>query len=96
LSGILPFNVDDNIKLFELIKVGEVVFSAADWGDVSDSAKDLIVKLLNVDPDKRISGKKILTHPWMKEAHDKALLGVTAKIKEYNKMPKMTVEKNTI
>ena len=33
--------------------------------NVSDQAKDLIKKLLVVDPEKRISSDEILQHPWL-------------------------------
>lgn len=92
MSGVLPFNADDEVKLFGLIKEGKVGFPSCDWAGVSAPAKDLILMILNTDPDKRYGAKKILSHPWMKEATDKALLDTTVKIKEYNKKPKMIVK----
>jgi len=35
------------------------------WGDVSDSAKDLIIKLLTYDPEKRLSASEAFKHPWI-------------------------------
>jgi len=35
------------------------------WGEVSQNAKDLIRKLLNIDSEKRISAKEALEHPWV-------------------------------
>ena len=36
------------------------------WKDVSGEAKDLIRKLLTVDPRERITVSEALEHPWMK------------------------------
>lgn len=36
--------------------------------NVSKEAKDLIKKMLRVDPKKRITISKALKHPWIKEA----------------------------
>jgi serine/threonine protein kinase len=37
------------------------------WDDVSESAKDLVRKLLVVDVEKRLSADEILAHPWVKD-----------------------------
>merc|ERR1712032_530456 len=34
------------------------------WDQVSDDAKDLIKKMLVVDPDKRLTASQALRHPW--------------------------------
>jgi hypothetical protein len=38
----------------------------ADWGVISDAAKDLVRRILVVNPDARLSAAEILQHPWMK------------------------------
>lgn len=35
------------------------------WSKVSDSAKDLVKGLLEIDPAKRLSVEKALEHPWV-------------------------------
>lgn len=42
-----------------------VDFSARSWAKISDSAKDLVQKLLTVDPSQRISARAALAHPWI-------------------------------
>jgi serine/threonine protein kinase len=32
---------------------------------VSDSAKDLLTKMLELNPEKRIEMKQVLAHPWL-------------------------------
>jgi serine/threonine protein kinase len=41
--------------------------STKGWAEVSDEAKDLVAKLLEDDPDKRITAAQALEHPWIKK-----------------------------
>ena len=41
-------------------------FSGDDWDDVSEEARDLISKLLVLEPHKRLKSDQILDHPWFK------------------------------
>lgn len=50
LSGTPPFYHTDNFELFELIKTGSYKFDAPAWGSVSKEGKELITRLLQVDP----------------------------------------------
>ena len=51
LSGVAPFFHENTFNLFELIAKGQYDFGAPVWEEVSEEAKDLIKKLLVVDPD---------------------------------------------
>lgn len=35
------------------------------WRKRSDECKDLVVKMMTVDPKKRITSKEALNHPWI-------------------------------
>jgi len=65
LSGMPPFYDDDHFKLFDIIKKGEYDFNDIVWTCVSDEAKDLIERLLVVDPNDRITAEEIMDHPWV-------------------------------
>lgn len=65
LSGTPPFYHEDNFELFEIIKQGAFDFSAPAWKEISSEAKDLITRLLTVDPDQRISAEEIRKHSWI-------------------------------
>ena len=39
------------------------------WDQKSKEGKDLIQKMLVVDPDKRISAQDVLNHDWFKKTH---------------------------
>jgi len=86
LCGFPPFYDDDNDKLFELIARGKVEFPSPYWDNISDQAKDLIRKLLTVDPKKRPRADDVLAHTWMvgDATPRKNLPNITDKIREYN------------
>jgi len=65
LSGQLPFYDEDQFELFERIKNGDYNMKDPVWENVSSHAKDLVKKLLVVDPASRITDKDISTHPWI-------------------------------
>lgn len=35
------------------------------WEKVSDLAKDLVLRMLHLDPNRRITAKEIVIHPWL-------------------------------
>jgi len=68
LCGFPPFHDDgNNLKnLYRQIRAGKYSFPAKYWGNVSESAKDLIRKMLEVKPTKRIKSVEILQDKWIK------------------------------
>lgn len=57
-------------KYYARIKRGLFSFEKPEWKAVSREAKDLVSKLLVVDPTKRLSATEALMHPWVTgEAH---------------------------
>ena len=65
LSGGPPFYNPDQFEMFEKIKRAEYSFEALSWQGVSAEAKDLITKLLVADPEQRLTGEQIMSHPWI-------------------------------
>nr|DBA17666.1 TPA: hypothetical protein GDO54_003080 [Pyxicephalus adspersus] len=65
LCGDPPFIGSSEEKLFELIKKGELIFSHAAWQSVSEAAKDVLQKLMRVDPADRITANELLDDPWI-------------------------------
>jgi serine/threonine protein kinase len=42
-----------------------VEFSPEVWEDISEDARDLILRLCRVNPEQRLTPKQALQHPWM-------------------------------
>ncbi|CAH0363695.1 unnamed protein product [Pelagomonas calceolata] len=64
LGGYPPFHDDNHAVLYRKIKAADYAFDPQYWDQVSDDAKDLIKKMLVVDPDKRLTASQALRHPW--------------------------------
>jgi 5'-AMP-activated protein kinase catalytic alpha subunit len=60
LCGYLPFDDNDTQKLYRKIMRGEFSIPSS----VSPSAKDLIKKILNTNPNKRYTIEEIKNHEW--------------------------------
>ena len=65
LSGMLPFDAEDNKETARMTIYEPVPFTHPIWDFVTAEAKDLIKGLLNKDRFKRISLENVLTHPWI-------------------------------
>merc|ERR1712216_730821 len=67
LCGFPPFYEEDLPALFEQIIEGRYDFPSPWWDQISENAKDLVKKLLTVDPKKRFTAEQTLQHPWVKD-----------------------------
>ncbi|XP_028294563.1 ribosomal protein S6 kinase alpha-1 isoform X3 [Gouania willdenowi] len=68
LAGFTPFaNGPEDTPNEILSRIGNGHFSltGGNWDTVSDAAKDLVSKMLHVDPHQRLSAKQVLRHPWI-------------------------------
>eukprot|EP00292_Cryptomonas_paramecium_P006336 CAMPEP_0113700390 /NCGR_PEP_ID=MMETSP0038_2-20120614/23927_1 /TAXON_ID=2898 /ORGANISM="Cryptomonas paramecium" /LENGTH=497 /DNA_ID=CAMNT_0000624035 /DNA_START=124 /DNA_END=1614 /DNA_ORIENTATION=+ /assembly_acc=CAM_ASM_000170 len=68
LCGFPPFYDDSTAVLFKQIRKGEYTFPSPYWDEVSQGAKDLVSKMLVVDPTKRFTARQCLDHPWIRNA----------------------------
>jgi len=87
LCGFPPFYDENNAALFQSIKSGVYDYPSPYWDCVSDSAKDLISRLLVVDPKKRFTAQNVLDHPWVADIHGvsgEILPHFTQEMKRYN------------
>lgn len=67
MSGYLPFQGANRSEVFKKIRDCNFHFKHVEFNTVSDTAKDLIRKLLVKDLKKRLSPAQALNHPWFKE-----------------------------
>nr|AFR11230.1 calcium dependent protein kinase 1 [Chenopodium album] len=93
LSGVPPFWAENEKGIFDAILKGEIDFESDPWPSISKSAKDLVRKMSNPDPKKRITSAEVLEHPWMREggdASDKPIdSAVLSRMKQFRAMNKL-------
>ena len=63
LCGTVPFKASNMKELHVLIKKGDYKFPVS----LSEEAKDLVKKMLILNPADRVSIPEILSHPWVKD-----------------------------
>ncbi|MED6209122.1 Calcium-dependent protein kinase 33 [Stylosanthes scabra] len=93
LSGVPPFWAETEKGIFDAILEGHIDFESAPWPSISNSAKDLVRKMLTQDPKKRITSAQVLEHPWIREggnASDKPIdSAVLSRMKQFRAMNKL-------
>ncbi|XP_023287298.1 serine/threonine-protein kinase Chk2-like, partial [Seriola lalandi dorsalis] len=66
LGGYPPFHESfGRQSITDQIVRGEFTMVQSKWKHVSDQAKDVVRKLLVVDPSKRMTIEEALRHPWL-------------------------------
>ncbi|CAK8676999.1 unnamed protein product [Clavelina lepadiformis] len=66
LCGFEPFYDENGDQaMYRKILRGEYDFASPFWDHISDNAKDLVRKMLVLDPAKRLTAKQALNHPWI-------------------------------
>ncbi|XP_077823536.1 ribosomal protein S6 kinase alpha-1 isoform X13 [Macaca mulatta] len=68
LAGYTPFAngpSDTPEEILTRIGSGKFTLSGGNWNTVSETAKDLVSKMLHVDPHQRLTAKQVLQHPWV-------------------------------
>jgi len=82
LCGFPPFydEHDDLGRLYKKIKRADYDMPSPYFDAVSDSAKDLIQKLLVANPSERLTAEQTLKHPWLSGGASDTVLSDTTKI----------------
>ncbi|XP_020237835.1 calcium-dependent protein kinase 20 [Cajanus cajan] len=93
LSGVPPFWDETEQGIFEQVLKGELDFMSEPWPSISESAKDLVRRMLVRDPKKRMTAHEVLCHPWVQVggvAPDKPLdSAVLTRLKQFSAMNKL-------
>lgn len=80
LCGCLPFEDNDTNKLYKKILLGKYNIASG----LSEHAKDLLARVLTVDPEKRYTIDQIRSHEWMS---GKDIVTNPGLIVGYNRIP---------
>ncbi|KAK4788111.1 hypothetical protein SAY86_019430 [Trapa natans] len=93
LSGVPPFWAETQQGIFDAVLKGYIDFDSDPWPLISDSAKDLIRKMLCSRTADRLTAHQVLCHPWICEngvAPDRALdPAVMSRLKQFSAMNKL-------
>ncbi|KAK9667037.1 hypothetical protein RND81_14G228000 [Saponaria officinalis] len=93
LSGVPPFWAETQQGIFDAVLKAHIDFDSDPWPLISDSAKDLIRKMLCSLPSERLTAHQVLCHPWICEngvAPDRALdPAVLSRLKHFSAMNKL-------
>ncbi|KAF9661629.1 hypothetical protein SADUNF_Sadunf19G0088700 [Salix dunnii] len=93
LSGVPPFWAETDSGIFRQILQGKLDLESDPWPNISESAKDLIGKMLDRDPRQRITAHEVLCNPWIVDdrvAPDKPLdSAVLSRLKHFSAMNKL-------
>ena len=81
LSQRPPFGGRDDYEIMENVKKGKYDLTQPPFDKISEEAKDLIKKTLNMDVNERISAEEALAHPFFKKFKAKELFN---KVKDVN------------
>ncbi|KAJ6663383.1 hypothetical protein lerEdw1_009462 [Lerista edwardsae] len=68
LAGYTPFANGPNDTPEEIltrIGGGKFTLQGGNWGTISHEAKDLVSKMLHVDPHQRLTARQVLQHQWI-------------------------------
>ncbi|XP_048343466.1 ribosomal protein S6 kinase alpha-2 [Sphaerodactylus townsendi] len=68
LAGFTPFaNGPDDTpeEILARIGSGKYALTGGNWDSVSDAAKDIVSKMLHVDPHQRLTAAQVVRHPWI-------------------------------
>jgi serine/threonine protein kinase len=70
LCGFPPFYDESIQTLTEKVARGEFTFLSPWWDDISFEARDLVNKLLTIDPKRRYNIHQFLAHPWIQKGYE--------------------------
>ncbi|KAE8702537.1 Calcium-dependent protein kinase 1 [Hibiscus syriacus] len=87
------FDVETEQEIFNEVLNGELDFSSDPWPNISESAKELVRRMLDRDTKRRITAHEVLRHPWVQVdgvAPDKPLDSVVlSRLKQFSAMDKL-------
>ncbi|GFY83783.1 calcium-dependent protein kinase 13 [Actinidia rufa] len=68
LCGVPPFWAESEQGVAQAILRGMIDFKREPWPNISESAKNLVRQMLEPDPERRLTAKQVIEHPWLQNA----------------------------
>ena len=89
LCGRPPFEGDDEAEIFAKIKKGKFSFDRPEFNNVSSNCKNLIKRLLETNPKKRIKASEALHHEFFKEDYNPSAINQDVNKEDIKKLLKI-------
>ncbi|KMZ75851.1 Calcium dependent protein kinase 6 [Zostera marina] len=93
LSGVPPFWAETQQGIFDAVLKADIDFQSEPWPLISESAKELITRMLCRNSSERFTARQVLAHPWIREngvAPDKPLdPAVLSRLKQFSVMNRL-------
>lgn len=67
LVGYPPFYGETDAEIADQVKHADPDLTQKRWKNISEDAKDLVLRMLNKSPKQRINITEALNHPWLRE-----------------------------
>jgi serine/threonine protein kinase len=80
LTSKFIFNAKDYNEILRKNKQCKVVFPAKLWDNLSEEAKDLCSKMLQKNPNNRITAEEALSHNWFKHFREEPMFQIAPSI----------------
>ena len=64
LSGFPPFGGKSDSRILQKVQQGSYSFAKAEWEEVSETAKQMITRMLVIEPEQRATAAELLQHEW--------------------------------
>ena len=74
LSGTPPFNGRNEVEVFNKIRCVDYEFPEKHWSYISAEAKDFIFRMLQPNPDRRLTPEQALAHKWLQIAPEHTIV----------------------
>ncbi|OEU16993.1 Pkinase-domain-containing protein [Fragilariopsis cylindrus CCMP1102] len=94
LCGYPPFYGDNDAEIFNSVRSGQFDYPSPEWDEISNSAKQFVSLLLQIDPEMRPTALEGMDHPWITKhvptsANDDANPSTRASFQKYLAMQKL-------
>lgn len=102
LCGASPWSGNSQQAIMKEVRKAQIVFRESEWRDVSDSAKQLVQRMLLKDVDRRPTAQELLKNNWLQSLEDQKVkrkgkrihTGMLKNFQSFNKarrLKKMTI-----
>lgn len=96
LVGYPPFNGNDDVEIFKNILHAPVIFDKDDWKDITPGAINLLMNLLDKNPDNRIAIDEIFKHNWFRRNFELIPINYTKVLDRLKRFTKVTKLENAV